>query len=525
MEVNFQICPDDAVNCVRKEEKMKEIICPYCCKRFLPSEVDFRLERPVDEDTPQREQSDEPAEGFVNRKSSGPRNRKKTGYVQDEKLYQYYKNYLMYSDEEAAGNANQLPFVQVDLMSPDIRYDVEKYNRFGYVVEIQYKGQTLNQRLCPHCHNTVVPNAGKYDMLMISMIGDTNSGKSVYLTVLEEVLKKDPHFQGNLSFMGTDEEKALYMSSLKKLFKEKKTLSATQRTKIPPMPFLYTYEMPGASERIYKLIVFCDIAGEDCRQDRTMKQNGFHLAASDGFLFLIDVTQFPGVAYSIEEGGDADVMHQTDIFEAINRFLIANSLDNKTNIPAAVVLSKCDVLQQVGRVSGMPEYCEVLNDARGNDIQGNELHPGYINQEELNRLNQVIPAMSSDLGESDLSRNVRDNFSTYGYFVSSALGKSPKAVQVEENGVVSIENQVKGQIQPYRVAEPFYWLLAKANCIPYHYREVLENNKGKREVIELYYFENEKASLASRVDGARRSRGINLNGFLNKWKIVEQTAI
>ena len=500
---------------------MKEIICPYCCKRFMPSAVDFRLDR-VEEDgaAAQRELPQEAGSTFVNRKNTTVRGGKGAGLVRDEKLYQYYKDYLLLSDTDAASNANKLPFLEVDMMSPDIRYNVEDYNRFGYVTKIEYKGRELNERLCPYCHNTVVPNAGKYDMLMISMIGDTNVGKSVYLTVLEQVLKEDK-FRGNLTFMGTEEEREIYLSNLTKLLNKKETLSATQRTKIPPMTFLYTYVTPDSNEKKYKLIVFCDIAGEDCRQERTMKQNGYHLSASDGFLFLIDVTRFPGVAHTIDQGSTISNMYQREIFTAINRYMIADTYDNTTRIPAAVVLTKCDVLGEVGKIYGTERYHNILNDQRGSDI-----HPGYANIKEFDQLNQVVPDMIAELGERELTKNVEDNFFTYNYFVASALGKSPEAIErVEENGNKVVENRVKGQIMPYRVTEAFYWLLAKANCIPYYYWEILSNHKGETKRIEFFYYENERASLMSRIEAARRNLGINLNGFMNRWKVEEHAQI
>lgn len=498
---------------------MREIICPYCCNRFMPSAVDFRLERPLEDENEQKDSAQESSGGFANRKSSfGSSASKKSGLVRDELLYKYYKDYLQYSDTDAAGNANQLPAIELDMMSPDIHYDVEAYNRFGYVTKIEYKGQTLKQRLCPKCHNPVVPNAGKYDMLMVSMIGDTNVGKSVYLTVLEQVLKEDL-FRGNLSFMGTDEERDLYLSNLTKLLNKKETLSATQRTKIPPMSFLYTYATPDTDEKQYKLIVFCDIAGEDCRQEKTMKQNGYHLAASDGFLFLIDVTRFPGVTHTIEQGSTIENMYQREIFTAINRFMIADTYENTTKIPAAVVLTKCDVLSEVGRVQSNSDFHDLLNDKRGKDI-----HPGYVNTKEFRYLNQIVPEMISELGENELAQNVEDNFASFNYFVASALGKNPEAVKREENGQEVTESKIKGQIKPYRVAEPFYWLLAKNSCIPYLYREVHKSNKGETKEIKFYYYENEKSSLNQRIETARKSLGVK-NSLFTKWNIIEQSQI
>ena len=65
-------------------------------------------------------------------------------------------------------------------------------DEYGFVTELTYKGQHLTRRLCPHCHNEAVPGAGMYDMKMIGLYGDTFAGKTVFLTVLEALLKGDP---------------------------------------------------------------------------------------------------------------------------------------------------------------------------------------------------------------------------------------------------------------------------------------------------------------------------------------------
>lgn len=494
----------------------KIIKCPYCCNSFQPGEVDFRLERPLDGGgDPHSNPAGTPFGGVTSKRQI--RNK---GYVLDKKLYNYYKYYLQYSEEDAISNAIQLPAINMDPLSSDIIMNVEDWNRFGYVNSIQYKGQELDKRLCPYCHNLVIPSAGKYDMLMISMIGDTNVGKSVFLTVLQQVLKED-NFEGNLAFMGTDEERETYFGSIDRLLNKRKVLDATNRVRVPPMPFLYTYRVADSNEKQYKLIVFCDIAGEDCRSESTMRQHGFHLKASDGFLFLIDVTRFPKVKYTIDEGATIENYYQNEVFVAINRFMIANSYENTTSVPTAIVLTKCDVLDQVGALHGKEEYQSLI---KRQDFR--ELNPGYIQFEEMNMLNEVVPNMMNELGEKALIRAVEDNFSSYNYFVASALGKSPELVERSENGRTIKENKIKGQINPYRVSEPFHWLLAENDAIPYKYYEVLRNKKNEERRIEFYYYESERGHLMQKIEAARRAAGISrLNSWINgNWMVVEQSS-
>lgn len=505
-------------------QEMRQVICPYCCSRFYPNKVDFRLEYPIEGMGEVKPLETPPASAFPGKKPAFPNSAagsKSTGMIQDGKLYLYYKNFLKYSESDAAASSRQLPFIKMNPMDPDIIYNRQDFERYGYVTSIEYKNQKLANRLCPNCHNPLIPNAGKYDMLMFSMIGDTNVGKSVYLTVLERVLREDK-FRGNLSFMGSDEEREMYLGNLEKLLNKKEALTATQRQKVPPMPFLYTYVTPDSQEKKYKLIIFCDIAGEDCRSDTTMKKNGYHLKESDGFLFLIDITRFPNVKHTIEEESGIENYFQKEIFTAINRYLIADTYENTSKIPAAIVLTKSDVLRQIGTVYDNEKYSTLLKDMRGADI-----HPGYFSKEEADKLKSLVPELMEDLGERELCSAAADNFENYAYFIASALGKSPEYTKLTENGTIREEKKIKGQIDPYRVSEAFYWLLAQKSCIPYRYTEILRNRNNEERKVEFYYYEDERASLPAKIEAARKSVGISrLNSWLHgNWSVVSHSDI
>ena len=110
--------------------------------------------------------------------------------------------------------------------------------------------------------------------------------------------------------------------------------------------------------------------------------------------------------------------------------------------------------------------------------------------------------------------------------MASALGKSPEAIErVEENGNKVVENRVKGQIMPYRVTEAFYLAFGKGKLYPILLLGDFIQPQRRDKTDRVFYYENERASLMSRIEAARRNLGINLNGFMNRWKVEEHAQI
>ena len=47
---------------------------------------------------------------------------------------------------------------------------------------------TIRKFYCPYCHNEIISMAGKLPMYLISIMGPSSAGKTVYLTVLHKLL-------------------------------------------------------------------------------------------------------------------------------------------------------------------------------------------------------------------------------------------------------------------------------------------------------------------------------------------------
>ncbi|MBE5961343.1 MAG: hypothetical protein E7256_08150 [Lachnospiraceae bacterium] len=442
---------------------MKDVICPYCCMKFKPNEIHFRLNEPVTDGNQE-----------VNQKENTADKEKL-----DEYLFHYYINVLGWDKETAREESYRLPYVKFDPMSSDFTFDKVLFVEKEYINEVLYKKeQLLTKRLCPYCHNELIPGAGRDEMLLISVIGDTNVGKTVYLTVLTELLQQDPYFKGALQFAGSAEDKEMYLGNFKKLIRDMEMLPGTERVKIPPMPFYYNYnyiDEYGNEKENSIIVIFYDIAGEDCRSMETMKKRGLNIKYSSGILFLVDPSRFSSIKDKVMDTDGINNRYVIDIFGALNQFLIANTYDTKTHIPTAIVLTKSDLLQDIPYFKG--SHSDLLTDER-------EVHKGYVDQAFVEKESVKIRDFLQYAREFSLLNNTKF-FSDVAFFMVSALGKSPQLIDEKYSDFQYIG--FHGGIEPYRVTDPFYWILMKNNLISIREHNEVPDSNGEMVAFDIFH--------------------------------------
>jgi hypothetical protein len=501
-------------------KKGKQILCPYCCERFEPALAHFRLNKAVNmtlENTTVLDDEDDDNSMLMGGRSprSNSSSQSQVGSqekILDQALYTYNVDYLGMNDRDAKNNAMELPFVEFDAFSPDFQYDAKLFNEYGYVNEVVYKTQKLQKRICPHCHNQLIDGAGKYDMIMLSVIGDTNVGKTVFLLILQEMIKQEK-FNGSLLFMGTDAEKEVYKNNSEQLLRKNTLPKATDRKKVPIMPFLFkftTSSIHGNSEKNV-IIIFCDIAGEDTREKEALERNGYHLKASSGFLFLMDPLRFERIRHNVGGTEQVSNWYQKEVVTAIYRFLLANSHDHKSKTPTAIVLTKSDELDSISYFKDDVFKQNLLHDKRGKD-----LHPGFVDHREIEKIDSGIQKFLIDIGERELC-DAKSMFEHYRFFLCSALGGEPETDPLSDTKVVS------GGIQPYRITEAFYWIMMENGYIPYRHVEHWKNKKNETKSFELLFYVNEaRSSIESRIEEKRKSLGLTgVLSALTGWRKVQ----
>lgn len=500
------------------EKKMKQIICPYCCKRYTEPEhfaMCFRSE------------SDKEIEV-------------------DAALKKYNMEFENMSETEAESAARKRKVVTINFANdpPEADgFDKKQYEEYGILKTVRYHGEQLWRRLCPHCHNDLVQDAGFIEMKMIGMYGDTSVGKTVYLTMLEAILKRDPllgeaansGFYGTLQYMGSSEEKEAHQKQYDGLIEDHVLYDATQGQKrVKPQSFRFSYKAAKTDNNSVDkqvILTFCDIPGEDTRDPEKLRRTGFYLQNVDGIFLLFDPTRFSGVLPYVKGTlNDPKENVRLEAVESLGQladFLRESNAGKKSRIPAAVMITKMDALKQLRNYDAVKKYMDTIfvDDA-------NRLHEKFLNRKIIAELNTAVRNMVSRLGGEMLCTAVGNFLDVNSYFAVSAIGKTPveAKIEVENHGQLELKTvkKVAGAFEPFRVTEPFYWLMAQFDCIPYHYREVWMYTKKKlfgrveerRETVQFYYYESERNGAAkARLLKKREERKID--AMDDHWKRIE----
>lgn len=479
---------------------MSKILCPYCCRRFEPDEVHFRFKEAAQKEKNEAFDSEE----ISFRRRVGTRADlpgKNDGRVLDEFLMKYYNEFGSPAD---SGNfekySMQLPYIEFDRLNPAIIYDYAAYEEYGFINRIKVDGQILDERLCPYCHNRVVEGAGKQDMHMISVIGNTSAGKSVYLAILSRIVGEDKNLNASVFFKGNEEEEEYYFKNYKSLVKENRRLNATNG-QVPPIPFEISFTDPVTDKKRSVLIVFRDIMGESVQNLRDLGLSGKHLKESSGLLYLLDPTGFDEVAERVTRRPyDGGV--QTESITALKRYLTGDEYEELCGIPTAVIVAKSDIIKNMSFFTN-PKTATLVNDP-----DWRMRHPGYINPDAIEASHEGIISFLNSIMEEQYPANVEDTFKNHRFFACSSLGYDP---DVRENNW--------DEIEPFNVTEPFYWLLSELGVLACKGTRTYVNKKKalSKEINILYYKTETPAQIEARYAQELKNQGMTSLLPWEKW--------
>jgi len=448
-------------------KKITHVICPYCCHKFKPNSAEFRLPSAL---APPPPDPNEP-------KKRG-RKKKYTGLAQDEKLFAYFTKIL--GESEKTAEAKALKFQAVSPDDPRAEGRESDLERFGFYSEIIFAEEPLNpdcptlessERLCPNCHNILPVGFGLRDTVLISIIGDARAGKSVYLTMLIEELENNRDFPSKLSFIGDESTRALiYDNYQKPLLEDRILIDSTKRRRIPPFSYNFWYKYRDAAGELRENnidIIFYDIAGEDMRDDSSIRKNGFNIRDSSGLIFLLDPTNFRSLkdVFMLRDRDIIDAIPVENsiqrVFSAMFNYFIGMDTD-KSPIPLALTLSKVDLFKfaELDFFTNRPESrMQAELDGEGFD--------GFIDLRINRGMNLEVKELLLHLNEGSVIHNAYGCFRHMSCFAVSSLGRKPiteKISDPETNETVE-RGYVDGEPEPFRVKDPFYWILLKNDLL------------------------------------------------------------
>lgn len=394
-----------------------DIVCPYCFSKFAPEEVVFRAMH-------SREDDENYALG------------------EDEALNKYRERFGL----DSVGD------VEAIIRPSDIPEEYHHYTDHVLVGLTDRYGVLTRRRLCPFCHNELPITAGKVPSNIISIIGASQVGKSVYMTSLIHTLQHTTAGHFNAACMPLNAEISRKFRTLyeEPLFERGDLLASTQKEKMQE-PFIFQFVFKDEAKPPLTLVFF-DVAGEGMVDQDYLGLHGQHIRNSAGILFMVDPLQIRSVRDKIRINlGDrpgewvSQYDEPRDVVLTLFGDFIAYQEKSKTDIPTAVVLTKSDMLHSLKDEDG--EYIK-----SNSNVFNNYVHKNRLN---LNEIENIDGEIRRFIGRVD--RPFKDTmdvyFSNTGYFAVSALGSNP------------VNQKLEGVVSPIRVDEPFLWLLHKLKFI------------------------------------------------------------
>jgi hypothetical protein len=315
-------------------------------------------------------------------------------------------------------------------------------------------GMSTRAQVCPGCHSRLPANFRSVDGRLIALVGPSYSGKTMFMTVLIHELSRAAGAALGATTMGaddnskerfvTDYERPLYRYS--QLLEETRT---TQQQNIQPLVFRFTMDRAGAriSQRSREaLLSFTDGAGADLISPLKTDLVARYLAAADGVIVLLDPLQFPRVRDLVDAQVPLPNIGQPDqqpigAFDRITQLLLAGTEGSAIDKPVAVVFTKLDAIRSL-----LPAD-SVLR-------RGFPVVPSF-NMKDSSVVQSEIRGMLMKWEASRIDHISDAYYNKFRYFAVSALGDPP-----------TVENRLSTGIKPYRITDPFIWLLNEFSLLP-----------------------------------------------------------
>jgi len=396
-----------------KMDTTHEIVCLYCFRNFTHDRVMFRASEALD------------AEGYRPRR--------------DEYLDEYRARFHMDS-------AGELPAA----LDPDEFSEVNKSFYRGVLCSLKDDyGYVTTRRICPFCHNDIPQSAGFAPSTIISVVGASQSGKSVYLTSLIHTLKTitPRNFPIFCTPISNEMGRKFKFEYEDPLIENGMLLDPTQKEK-QQEPFIFTFSFSDETKPEIN-IAFFDVAGEGMVDTAYMDIYASHIRNSSGILFLVDPLQFRAVGKKIALRNNLNYAvglfsdEPADVLSGLVEDYIYKQGGGISEIPTAVVLTKTDLLE-VLRDDG--EYID-----EASRIFTNYTHRTFFNLSEFWDINAETEEFVAEI-DPNFRNALKRRFSDLGFFAVSALGTRP-------------EGQRVASFAPIRVDEPFLWILHRLGYI------------------------------------------------------------
>lgn len=383
-----------------------EVICPYCFNVFSHEEIEFRSS------------NGNIMEVDKNRKSF------------DEAI----------SGQTLSDADYTLPRI---LKRSDAGVKVNKRSAKGVVtscIEESAWQYVTTEMVCPHCHGELPLDSGEVPSYLITILGNTFVGKTVYLArIFQDFVAQ----AANLGFAATP-----YGSAEDLISKRYEEAIAGQGINATPIekqePIIYHISRNGKS--VCNLI-FYDFPGEITGGNQNQflgSLKGRNISNSDGFLVMYS---FPSIDPVLKaqipkkDLGQDDGISATKVFNFLTKYFGDGNLFDK---PTAMVMSKADLLgidelEQYRRNNKIGPNSYLFNNKDIIKAGETKMDPDYFYQVNCG-MKSILP--------KQIQVNF-NNFTRVGSFAVSATG-TPVT-----------EGEINNVAAPLNIYWPFIWLMAQ----------------------------------------------------------------
>ena len=228
------------------------------------------------------------------------------------------------------------------------------------------------ERLCPRCKQKLPARSGMFPTYLVSMLGSTSSGKTVYLCSLYQKLRYLELPYGTLSALADSPGTTELVSLSQRMFRDGTLPGTTQRVVSEPLVFQIKYTLKLRNGSVDKTCLFSisDMRGEDLAEEdgTTMRRRGSFLAKSDAFLTIISPMNFSsfsaalsskadksgaGAAGSSADDAEYNIFVHDALMGTINTYLLPQCKSGRIEAPCVITLSKTDELIRNQQVLGI----------------------------------------------------------------------------------------------------------------------------------------------------------------------------
>ena len=306
----------------------------------------------------------------------------------------------------------------------------------------------LSERLCPSCGYAVTEESEDVPSVPISIVGAEGSGKSNYLSVAVDQLRRvmSKAYDCSLYPLGGDDTISHYDSRYyRPLFVGGQCLSSTRQEEVVPLLYSLIFSGVPTAGRSCNL-TFYDACGENFKSEKIMADYNRSVYNCRGILFFIDPFQIPAVREQVKAtgrtvGGEDPGTLLSRTIHLIRQGEGKKNIKRKIDIPIAICITKIDAVRPLLDPSSFLLY------------PSRHLKKPRFDLPDFGSTGREVQSLLESWAAADIVKLATSHFSDCGFFALSSLGSPPG----EKNNI--------NHLAPHRVLDPLLWVLWKNRVI------------------------------------------------------------